>query len=447
VMLSAALKREGYEVLLASDGRNALTALEAGSVDVVVTDIRMPQMTGIELLDAVKRIDPGLSVIMMTAYGSKDTVLDALRLGATDYVEKGDKLKDELTLRIRKELARKRLQQENVLLKRTLGSSHQFSNIIGNSDAMIAIFQLIERIAPTGSTVLIAGESGTGKELVARAIHFNSPRKDRPFVALNCGALSETLLDSELFGHVRGAFTGADTNKKGLIEVAEKGTIFLDEIGEMSPMVQVKVLRVLQERKFRRLGGTEEVEADIRIIAATNRDLSKMVADGRFREDLFYRINVIPLRLPSLRERTEDIPPIAEHFVSRFARQMGKEISGISGEAMACLKGYAWPGNVRELENAMERAVALERSATILTESLPEAVLEIRGMATPVGAEAALLPDGTFDLEAHVARVEREYLTEALKQANGVKTKAAERLGLTFRQFRYLLKKYDVKEL
>jgi two-component system response regulator PilR (NtrC family) len=447
VMLSAALKREGYEVLLASDGRNALTALEAGPVDVVVTDIRMPQMTGIELLDAVKRIDPGLSVIMMTAYGSKDTVLDALRLGATDYVEKGDKLKDELTLRIRKELARKRLQQENVLLKRTLGSSHQFSNIIGNSDAMIAIFQLIERIAPTGSTVLIAGESGTGKELVARAIHFNSPRKDRPFVALNCGALSETLLDSELFGHVRGAFTGADTNKKGLIEVAEKGTIFLDEIGEMSPMVQVKLLRVLQERKFRRLGGTDEVEADIRIIAATNRDLSKMVADGRFREDLFYRINVIPLRLPSLRERPEDIPPIAEHFVSRFAQQMGKEICGISGEAMICLKGYAWPGNVRELENAMERAVALERSATILTESLPEGVLETRGMATPVAGEAALLPDGTFDLEAHVARVEREYLTEALKQANGVKTKAAERLGLTFRQFRYLLKKYDVKEL
>jgi two-component system response regulator PilR (NtrC family) len=256
VMLSAALKREGYAVLLASDARTALAALEAGPVDVVVTDIRMPHMTGIELLDAAKRVDPSLSVIMMTAYGSKDTVLDALRLGATDYVEKGDKLKDELMLRIRKELARKRLQQENVLLKRTLGSTHQFSNIIGSSDAMVAIFQLIERIAPTNSTVLIAGESGTGKELVARAIHFNSARKDQAFVALNCGALSETLLDSELFGHVRGAFTGADTNKKGLIEVAEKGTIFLDEIGEMSPMVQVKLLRVLQERKFRRLGGT-----------------------------------------------------------------------------------------------------------------------------------------------------------------------------------------------
>ena len=446
VMLSAALKREGYEVLLATDGRSALEALEAGPVDVVVTDIRMPQMTGIELLDAAKRIDPALSVIMMTAYGSKDTVLDALRLGATDYVEKGDKLKDELTLRIRKELARKRLQQENVLLKRTLGSTHQFSSIIGGSDPMVAIFQLIERIAPTSSTVLIAGESGTGKELVARAIHFNSLRKDRPFVALNCGALSETLLDSELFGHVRGAFTGADTNKKGLIEVAEKGTIFLDEIGEMSPMVQVKLLRVLQERKFRRLGGTEEVDADIRIIAATNRDLAKMVADGSFREDLFYRINVIPVRLPSLRERRDDIPPIADHFVARFAQQMGKQITGISGEAMRKLKAYAWPGNVRELENAMERAVALERTATILLESLPEAVMEAPASTAIPVAEAALLPEGSFDLEAHVAQVEREYLAEALKLSNGVKTKAAERLGLTFRQFRYLLKKYDVKD-
>jgi two-component system response regulator PilR (NtrC family) len=442
VMLSAALRREGHEVLLAADAPTALAALESG-VDLVVTDIRMPQMSGIDLLDAAKRIDPGLSVIMMTAYGSKDTVLDALRLGATDYVEKGDKLKDELTLRVRKELARKRLQQENVLLKRTLGKSHQFSSIIGTSDVMVATFQLIETIAPTTSTVLIAGESGTGKELVARAIHFNSPRKDRPFVALNCGAVSETLLDSELFGHTRGAFTGADTSKKGLIEVAEKGTIFLDEIGEMSPLVQVKVLRVLQERKFRRLGGTDEIDADIRIIAATNQDLTRMVAEGRFREDLFYRINVIPLRLPSLRERRDDIPALAEHFVGRFARQMGKAITGISGEAMATLKGYDWPGNVRELENAMERAVALEPTATILPESLPETLLAPRGAPLTAAEEAPLLPDGNFDLEAHVARVEREYLNQALKEAHGVKTRAAERLGLTFRQFRYLLKKYE----
>ena len=446
VMLSAALKREGHEVVLATDGPTALAALEAGPVDLVVTDIRMPGMSGIELLDAAKRIDPGLSVIMMTAYGSKDTVLDALRLGATDYVEKGDKLKDELMLRIRKELARKRLQQENVLLKRTLGTSHAFSSIIGTSDAMLATFELIERIAPTSSTVLISGESGTGKELVARAIHFNSLRKDRPFVALNCGALPETLLDSELFGHVRGAFTGADTNKKGLIEVAEKGTVFLDEIGEMSPMVQVKLLRILQERKFRRLGGTDEVEADIRILGATNRDLSRLVAEGQFREDLFYRINVIPLKLPALRERRDDIPALAEHFAARFAGQMGKPITGISREAIRRLHSHAWPGNVRELENAIERAVALERTSTILPESLPESLAVASPPAGEATAGPVLLAGGAFDLEAHVASVEREYLTEALKQAQGVKTKAAERLGLTFRQFRYLLKKYDVKD-
>jgi two-component system response regulator PilR (NtrC family) len=447
IMLSAALKREGHVVQLATDGPSALALLDAEPVDLIVTDIRMPGMTGIELLDAAKRIDPNLSVIMMTAFGSKDTVLDALRLGATDYVEKGDKLKDELLLRIRKELSRKRLQQENVLLKRTLGSSHSFSSIIGRSDAMLAIFGLIERIAPTTSTVLIHGESGTGKELVARAIHFNSTRKDRPFVALNCGALPETLLDSELFGHVRGAFTGADTNKKGLIEVAETGTIFLDEISEMSPMVQVKLLRVLQERKFRRLGGTEEVEADIRIIAATNRDLSKMVAEGKFREDLFYRINVIPLKLPPLRDRRDDIPALAGHFVAKFAQQMDKAITGISGDAMRLLQRHCWPGNVRELENAMERAVALEATATILPESLPEALAAPPAVAADaMPGTPELLAGGSIDLEAHVARVEREYLAEALKQAQGVKTKAAERLGLTFRQFRYLLKKYDVKD-
>ena len=447
-MLSIALRRDGFDVTAAEDGASALAALADQGADILVTDVRMPEMSGIELLAEARQVDPSLSVIVMTAYGSKETVLDALRLGATDYVEKTDKLKDELLLRIRKELDRKRLQQENVLLKRTLGSSHQFSNIIGSSTAMIGIFQLVETIAPTSSTVLITGESGTGKELVARAIHFNSQRKDRPFVALNCGALSETLLDSELFGHVRGAFTGADTNKKGLIEVADKGTIFLDEIGEMAPIVQVKVLRVLQERKFRRLGGTEEVDADIRIIAATNRDLSRMVADGQFREDLFYRINVIPLRLPALRERREDIPLLAEHFVHRYAEQMGKKVTGISGAAMALLRGYAWPGNIRELENAMERAVALERTPSILPESLPE---QVRISSQPVGGPPAAgqpsdgFPDGGFDLEQHVQHIEREYIAEALRRAGGVKVKAAELLGMSFRSFRYYTKKYNLK--
>jgi two-component system response regulator PilR (NtrC family) len=447
-MLSIALRREGYQVTAVDDGRAALATLEEGAVDVVVTDVRMPEFSGVDLLREAKRVDPAISVIMMTAYGSKETVLEALRLGATDYVEKTHNLKDELALRIRKELDRKRLQQENVLLKRTLQSSHQFSNIIGSSDPMLALFQLVETIAPTSSTVLITGESGTGKELVARAIHFNSPRKDRPFVALNCGALSETLLDSELFGHVRGAFTGADTNKKGLIEVAEKGTIFLDEIGEMSPVVQVKLLRVLQERKFRRLGGTDEVDADIRIITATNRDLAKMVEDGRFRQDLYYRINVINVHLPPLRDRRDDIPLLAEHFVVRFARQMGKPITGISGDAMGILRRYHWPGNIRELENAMERAVALERSAVIMPESLsvasgklPEPLLPAPVSLPEVDEDR--LPDG-FDLEQHVQEIEREYIAEALRRAGGVKVRAAELLGMSFRSFRYYTKKYNL---
>jgi two-component system response regulator PilR (NtrC family) len=443
-LLSIVLRRDGYEVLIAEDGAAAVELLKRERVDILITDIRMPQMSGVDLLREAKRIAPDIVSIVMTAFASTETAVEALRLGAADYVHKSPNAASELRLRVGRELERKRLQQENVLLKRAMKTSHQFSNIIGTSSQMLALFQMVETIAPTSSTVLITGESGTGKELVARAIHVNSPRRERPFVAVNCGALSETLLDSELFGHMRGAFTGADSNKKGLIEVAEKGTIFLDEIGEMSAVVQVKLLRVLQERKFRRLGGTEEIEADIRIIAATNRDLSKMVAEGGFREDLFYRINVIPLRLPSLRERMDDIPLLAEHFVARFAEQMGKPITGISGAALARLKGYGWPGNIRELENAMERAVALEQTPTILTDSLPE------GMATrepePTAAPSAeAFPDAGFDLERHVQDIEREYIAEALRRAGGVKVKAAELLGMSFRSFRYYTKKYNLK--
>ena len=444
-LLTIVLKRDGYEVLVADDGRRAIELLKKQRVDILITDIRMPQMSGVDVLREAKNIDPEIISIVMTAFASTDTAVEALRLGAADYVHKSPSAANELRLRVRKELERKQLQRENVLLKRVLGSAHKFSNIIGRSDAMVSVFQLIETIAPTSSTVLITGESGTGKELAARAIHFNSLRKERPFVALNCGALSETLLDSELFGHMKGAFTGADTNKKGLIEVAEKGSIFLDEIGEMSPLVQVKLLRVLQERKYRRLGGTEEVEADIRVIAATNRDLSKMVAEGTFREDLFYRINVIPIRLPALRERVEDIPLLAEHFVPRFATEMGKTITGISGAALACLQAYGWPGNIRELENAIERAVALERTPTILVESLPE---QVRGAAPTVAGTAAPadnFPVNGFDLEQHVQHIEREYIAEALKRAGGVKVKAAELLGMSFRSFRYYMKKYDLK--
>jgi two-component system, NtrC family, response regulator PilR len=446
-LLSIVLRRDGYEVLVADNGKAAVDILSHERVDVLITDIRMPEMTGVDVLREAKRIDPGIISIVMTAFASTETAVDALRLGAADYVHKSPRAVSDLRMRVRKEMERKQLQLENVLLKRALKTSHTFANIIGSSSAMVALFDLIETIAPTSSTVLISGESGTGKELVARAIHVRSTRSDRPFVALNCGALPETLLDSELFGHMRGAFTGADNNKKGLIEVAEKGTIFLDEIGEMSPMVQVKLLRVLQERRFRRLGGTEEVGADIRIIAATNRDLSKMVAEGDFREDLYYRINVIPVRLPALRERGQDISLLAEHFVAKFAAQMKKDIAGISGAAIACLRAYSWPGNVRELENAIERAVALERTPAILPESLPEAVCAADGTASsaaPAAGSADLIEAG-FDLEQHVEGIEREYIAEALRRAKGVKKNAAELLGLSFRQFRYLLKKYDMQ--
>src|SRR6476659_7167448 len=396
-LLSIVLKRDGYEVLTAEDGAAAVELLETQRFDILITDIRMPQMNGVDLLREAKRIAPDLVSIIMTAFASTDTAVEALRLGAADYVHKSPNAASELRLRVGRELQRKRLQQENVLLKRALGKSSQFSNIIGTSSAMLAVFQLVETIAPTSSTVLISGESGTGKELVARAIHVNSLRKDRPFVALNCGALPETLLESDLFGHMRGAFTGAESTKKGLVEVAEFGTIFLDEIGEMTPMMQVKLLRVLQERKFRRVGGTEEISADIRVVAATNQDLPKLAAEGRFREDLYYRINVIPIQLPALRERREDIPLIAQHFLEKYREQMGKPLSAISGEAMALLERYHWPGNIRELENVIERAVALERTPTILPESLPP---QIRGMQSPGagGGDVTSLPDTGFDL-------------------------------------------------
>jgi two-component system, NtrC family, response regulator PilR len=447
-MLAILLRREGHDVVVAENGRRAIEYLDQRPFDLVVSDARMPDIDGIQVLRHARSINPSVIAIMITAFGSADLIKGVEQLGVTDYVEKPFNT-EVLKFRIRKELDRKRLQQENVLLKRAMHSAHQFANIIGSSSAMLQVFEMVETVASTGSTVLITGESGTGKELIARAIHVRSPRGDRPFVAVNCGALSETLLDSELFGHMRGSFTGADSNKKGLIEVAEKGTIFLDEIGEMSPMLQVKVLRVLQERKFRRVGGTEEVDADIRIIAATNRDLSKMVAEGQFREDLYYRINVIPVRLPSLRERVEDIPLLAEHFVAKFAAQMKKEITGISGGALARLSSYGWPGNVRELENAMERAVALERTPSILPDSLPESVRNAASGegTTPVAAPARsnALPEKGFDLEQHVQHLEREYIAEALRRSGGVKVKAAELLGMSFRSFRYYMKKYDLK--
>jgi two-component system response regulator PilR (NtrC family) len=379
---------------------------------------------------------------MITAFASTDTAVEAMRLGACDYLSKPFDI-DLLKMKVREKIENRQLRQENLLLKRTLGLSHQFSNIIGRSDSMLAVFKMIETVARTNSTILLTGESGTGKGLVAQAIHFNSLRRDKPMVSLNCGAMPEALLESELFGHMRGAYTSADSNKKGLLEVAERGTIFLDEIGEMSAVMQVKLLRVLQERRFRRVGGLEELTADIRVIAATNQDLTRLIAEGKFREDLFYRINVIPISLPPLRERREDIPLLADHFLAKYAEQMEKPIAAISHDALDFLIQYEWPGNIRELENVLERAVALESTPSVLPDSLPA---NIRGeLPRSSQAPADGLPEAGFDLEAHVKEIERGYIAEALKRAGGVQVKAAELLGMSFRSFRYYVKKYNLR--
>jgi two-component system, NtrC family, response regulator PilR len=441
-LLAIVLRREGYEVLLAESGRAAVSLLEREPVDLLISDIKMPDLSGVDVLRAAKTIDQDILGIMITAFASTETAVEAMRLGACDYLSKPFDI-DLLKMKVREKIENRQLRQENVLLKRTLGLSHQFSNIIGRSAPMLDVFKMIETVSRTNSTILLTGESGTGKGLVAQAIHFNSLRRDKPMVSLNCGAMPENLLESELFGHMRGAFTGADANKKGLLEVAERGTIFLDEIGEMSAVMQVKLLRVLQERRFRRVGGLEELQADIRVIAATNQDLTRLTSEGRFREDLYYRINVIPIVLPPLRDRREDVPLLAEHFLAKYAEQMGKAITGISRTAMDLLIGHDWPGNIRELENVIERAVALEATPTVLPDSLPPG---IRGdVPRPVTAPAEALPESGFDLEAHVKEIERGYIAEALKRAGGVQVKAAELLGMSFRSFRYYVKKYNLR--
>ena len=447
-VLSHVLRREGYHVTTAEGGRQAIEKLKSEPFDLLLSDIRMPDVSGVDVLRVAKEINRDIVALMITADPTAETAVEAMRLGAVDYFTKGQTNNEELTRKIRHYLENSRVKQENVLLKRELNRRYEFSNIIGRSDAMLEVFKTIEMVARTNSTVLITGESGTGKELVARAVHHNSLRCDRPFVALNCGAVQETLLESELFGHIRGAFTGADSNKKGLVEAAEGGTIFLDEIGDMTPTMQVKLLRVLQERRFRRVGGTDEVVADVRVIAATNQDLTKAVEEGRFREDLFYRINVLAIALPPLRDRTEDIPLLAEHFLAHFAAQMQKPVRVISAEALQLLQRHAWRGNVRELQNAMERAVALEDTQAILPETLLEDIR--RGGRAPAGATAAVsgdLPDlrEGFDLEARGEEFYRHYIALALERAGGVQVKAAEMLGMSFRSFRYYAKKFNIR--
>ena len=441
-MLRIVLSRDGYEVLVAKSGAEAIEVLRQQSVDLLLSDIRMPGTGGVEVLQAAKEQNPDIVAFMMTAHASTETAVEAMRLGAADYFTKPFSM-DELKLKVRGHFESHRLRVENQLLKRALKTSHDFSNIIGRSPQMVEIFKMVETIAKTTSTVLITGQSGTGKDMIARAIHTHSWRKDEPFVALNCGAVQETLLESELFGHMRGAFTGAERNRKGLVEVADRGTIFLDEIGEMNAAMQVKLLRVLQERTFRRLGGSDEVKADIRVIAATNQDLEKLVAEGRFREDLYYRINVILIHLPPLQDRPEDIPRLADLFLGRFAERMKKPVRGVSHEALALLQAYAWPGNVRELENVIERAVALEQTETVLPETLPPAVR--RGARLAVQEQRTEMPESGLDLEAHIESVYRDHIAQALERSGGVQVRAAELLGMSFRSFRYYAKKFNIR--
>ncbi len=438
-MLSIVLRREGYEVTTAEDVGSALNLIRTGPLpDLLISDLRMPDGSGVDVLRALKERSPSSIGLLLTAFASADTAVEAMRLGAVDYITKPFDVAD-LKQRVARYLETKRLTETQVALPSGKGQGFVLA---GRSRQILDVISLVARVARTDASVLITGESGTGKEWTAREIHQQSTRQPQPFVAVNCGAFTESILESELFGHMKGSFTGAVETKKGLLESADRGTLFLDEVGETSLGMQVKLLRVLQERRFRRVGGTQELEADVRFIAATNRNLEEMVRTNAFREDFFFRINVISVRLPALRERAEDIPILAEQFVRRFAERMGRPVRGIAAEAMRLLMAYRWPGNVRELENVMERGVALEQSAELTVESLPPHLSEASGGGTHA-VEA--IPASGFNLETHLQQIERMHLERALKQAGGVQVKAADLLGITFRQFRYLAKKYQLK--
>jgi two-component system, NtrC family, response regulator PilR len=438
-LLSITLEKEGYDVETAAGGELAIEMLHRETVDAVITDLRMPKVDGLQVLRAAKEISPDIAVIVITAVASTETAVEAMKLGAYDYITKPFKL-DEVNLIVRNALERKRLRDENLYLRRQLETQHRFENIIGKSGRIAEVFDTIRKIADSPSTAMITGESGTGKELVARAIHFNSYRRDKPFMSVNCGAIPEGLMESELFGHVRGAFTGAVSNKVGLFSAAEGGTLFLDEITEIPPLLQVKLLRAIQLREIRRVGDTKDLKTDVRLIAASNRDLEGAVQEGILREDLFYRLNVIPIQLPPLRERREDIPLLIAHFLQKFSKELGKDTRGVTPEAMIVLERYHWPGNIRELENVLERAIVLGGGDTVSVESLPESVRRERPVK---GLENVEIPEDGLDLEATLDAIEGRYLQRALDRTGGVQTKAAELLKMTFRQFRYKLQKHQ----
>lgn len=441
-LLTLVFEGLGHSIRTASNGREALALLQSEPADVVISDVRMPDMDGIEMLSSLRETQPDLGVILMTAFASVETAREAFKLGADDFIQKPFDV-EELKLIVKKTLEKQALIDENRAFRRAQRERGSIKNIVGNSAKMHAIFQMIETVAEVQSTILITGESGTGKELVARAIHDLSARAEKPFISINCGAFTETLLESELFGYVKGSFTGANTNRKGLFEAANRGTIFLDEIGEMSPAMQVKLLRVLQEKKVRPVGAHDELPIDARVIAATNRDLKQMVSDGTFREDLFYRVSVIPISLPPLRDRSDDIPELANHFVGKFGDQAGRRLT-ISPKAMQLLEKYMWSGNVRELEHTIERAVALERGDEIQPERLPEHITNYN--PERINAEFDL-PDSGLNLTAHLENLEKTYVVEALRKTAGNQTRAADLLQMQVRSLRHLLDKHNIRNL
>ncbi|NIO05144.1 MAG: response regulator [Proteobacteria bacterium] len=439
--LEIMLTKEGYRVQTAVNGKKALDLAEREVFDLAIIDIRMPKMDGIETLIRLKEISPETVILMITAYASTDTAIRAMKQGAYDYITKPFKI-EEIKMTIQKALEKKSLEAENTLLRQAVEERYRWGNIIGKSDKMREVFELIEKVSPTKTNVLLSGESGTGKELVAKAVHYNSPRKNKPFIVLNCGAIPENLLESELFGHMRGAFTGAIANKRGLFEAADGGTIFLDEIGELPLPMQVKLLRVIQDREFTRVGGTDSIRVDVRIISATNKDIEEAVRKGEFREDLFYRLNVIQLKLPNLRERKEDIPLLAQHFLKVFSGELGKNIRQISPGGMKLLMKYDYPGNVRELQNMIERAVALEGSNVLTAQNLSSYVDEQHDLTrSEINLE---IPKEGIDLEKAVENLEKTLILKALEKTRGVKKRAAELLHINFRSMRYRLEKYQI---
>ena len=446
-MLEITLRKDGHRVETVTSGEAAKKKLDSALFDVIISDIKMPNSDGLDVLRHARKVAPDSAVVLITAVEDYEAAVQAVNSGAFHYIHKGPGLVDEVKVAVGRAVEALSLRRQNFAFKRDAASRNSLENIIGNSAAMQKLKETIRTVASTQSTVLILGESGTGKELVARAVHACSPRSGEAFVSINCGAFPETLLESELFGYVKGAFTGATQNKQGLFEVANGGTIFLDEISEMSVTMQVKLLRVLQERSVRAVGGTQEVAIDARVIAATNRDLDAAVGEKTFREDLYYRISVIPINVPPLRDRAEDIPALAHHFLKKYSPGAGKRIVRISGASMQMLGDYEWPGNVRQLENTIERAVALETSDELHVEMPKErskARAAAAGAGVPGNGATADVPVDGMDMENYVAGIEKDLLRSALRQANGVQTRAAEMLKISYRSFRHLMKKYEL---